>query len=257
MRAHLLFALVVITVASATARAQTPTGQDGGAPGPGHVFTISVSPLPRTTAAPILEIDAVVQDNGAVFARGPGVVFVTVRGPSDAGGGALPLPDGGIGQSADGPLIVPLSQGSSFMDAGVFTTFFDGGTPLFLGSNTITVSALEPGGARRDSTPQIVRLDVALDGGVVGGTDGGVPTDGGAGGGTDGGVPTDGGSGGGTDGGFLPDGGPLIAASPALVTSTSSGESGGCSTADGGPPSFLLMALAVVLLGLGRRAVGV
>ena len=256
MRTRLISLLVGITIAGGTARAQTPSGQDGGAPGSGPVFTLSVSSLPQTTAAPILEIDAVVQDNGAVFARGPGVVFVTVRGPSDAGGGALPLPDGGIDQSVDGPLIVPLSPGNSFTDAGVFTTFFDGGTPLFLGNNTVTVSALDPSGARRDSTPQVVRLDVGLDGGSGGGTDGGVPTDGGSGGGSDGGVPTDGGSGGGTDGGFSPDGGPLFGASPALITTTSSGESGGCSTTDGGPPSFLLMALAVVLLGLGRRAVG-
>ena len=255
MRTQALLAFLAITIASGAARAQCP-GQDGGS-GCSPTFTLFASPLPHTTAAPVLEIDAVVQDNGAIFAKGPGAVFVTVRGPGDAGGGALPLPDGGVDPSVNGPLIVPLSPGSYFVNGGVFTTFFDGGTPLFLGSNTITVTALEPSGERLDSTPQIVRLDLALDGGSGGGSDGGVPTDGGTGGGTDGGVPTDGGSGGGNDGGFLPDGGAIGGASAALVTTVSASDSaGGCSTTDGDPPSFLLMALAVMLLGLGRRAVG-
>src|SRR5512138_777146 len=105
MRTHLLSVLVGITIAGGTARAQTPTGQDGGSSDAGQVYTLAVSSLPQTASAPILEIDAVVQDNGAIFAKGPGAVFVTVRGPSDGGGGALPLPDGGIDQSVNGPLI--------------------------------------------------------------------------------------------------------------------------------------------------------
>jgi uncharacterized protein (TIGR03382 family) len=237
MRASVAVIAVATTLAAASARAQCQSDQDGGTSdgGCGQIFTVTVPRLPQITGAPLLEVDAIIQDDGAIFAKGPGVVFVTVRGPSDAGGGVLVMPDGGIDQTLDGPLITPLSPGSYRVNTGVFTTFFDGGTSLFLGDNAITVSAVEPSGARVVSAPQIVRLDLSFDGGSTG-SDGG-PT------------------GGGTDGGFLPDGGPANGASPALVTGLASSDSAqGCSTTNGGPPSFLLMALAVMLAGLGRRA---
>jgi len=247
MRAPLALIAVATTLVAASARAECESDESGGT-SDGRcrpVFTVTVPQLPQGTGAPLLEIDAIIQSNGAVFAKGKGAVFVTVRGPGDAGGGVLVLPDGGTDPSFDRPFTAPLSLANYSVDAGVFTTFFDGGTSLFLGDNAISVSAVKPSGARFDSAPQMVRLDLSFDGGSAG-SDGG-PTGGGTG--SDGGT-----TGGGTDGGFLPDGGPVNGVSAALVGLASSDSVQGCSTTGGGPPSFLLMALAVMLAGLGRSA---
>ena len=240
---QLLFFFVAATILTASsARAQC---QDGGV-GCQPATSVTFSPLPTITAAPLLDIDAVVQDRGAVFVNNPNTsVFVTVRG-SSLDGGAPTLPDGGV--STGGALVAPLTLVSFGSDGGVFAAAFAGLTPLFLGDNTVTVSAIRPTGTRFDSAPQLVRLDPAFNGGPSdGGTasDGGIPTDGGSGGGTDGGVPTDGGG-----GITLPDGG-FQSSGAALVVAA--GDSGGCSTTSSGPPSFFLMALTVMLAALGRR----
>ena len=63
--------------------------------------------IPTITVAPLLDIDAVVQDHGAVFVKNPNTsVFVTVTG-SGADGGAPVLPDGGV--STSGYLVAPLT----------------------------------------------------------------------------------------------------------------------------------------------------
>lgn len=243
MRQLLFFLVAATTLVASSARAQC---QDGGV-GCQPSTSVTVSPLPAITAAPLLDIDAVVQDRGAVFVNNPNTsVFVTVNG-SSADGGAPTLPDGGV--STTGSLVAPLTLVTFGSDGGVFAAAFAGLTPLFLGDNTITVSAIRPSGTRFDSAPQLVRLDPSFNGGSSDGgaaSDGGVPTDGGSGSGSDGGVVTDGGGGGGT----LPDGG-VQGAGAALVVAA--GDSGGCSTTSSGPPSFFLMALTVMLAALGRR----
>jgi uncharacterized protein (TIGR03382 family) len=245
MRQLLFFLVAATTLVASSARAQC---QDGGV-GCQPATSVTVSGIPAITAAPLLDIDAVVQDHGAVFVNNPNTsVFVTVSG-SSADGGAPVLPDGGV--STSGSLVAPLTLVSFGSDGGVFAAAFAGLTPLFLGDNTVTVSAIRPPGTRFDSAPQLVRLDPSFNGGSSDGGatgDGGVPTDGGSGGGPtpDGGVVTDGGGGGVT----LPDGG-VQSAGAALVVAA--GDSGGCSTTSSGPPSFFLMALTVMLAALGRR----
>jgi uncharacterized protein (TIGR03382 family) len=239
MRQLLFFLVVSTTLATSSARAEC---QDGGVDCQ-PATSVTVSGLPTITAAPLLDIDAVVQDHGAVFVKNPNTsVFVTVSG-SSADGGAPVLPDGGV--STSGSLVAPLTLVGFGSDGGVFAAAFAGLTPLFLGDNTIIVSAVRPPGTRFDSAPQLVRLDPSFNGGP---SDGGAASDGGSGGGTtpDGGVVTDGGGGGGT----LPDGG-VQSSGAALVLAA--GDSGGCSTTSSGPPSFFLMALTVMLAALGRR----
>jgi uncharacterized protein (TIGR03382 family) len=250
MRRYLLAIALGTTLTTTGARAQC---QDAGNPlqdgGCGPAFTVTVGPLPSITGVPLLDIDAIVQDDGSIIGRGPaagGTVLVTVRGPSAVGGGTLVLPDGGTDPTFDRPFTAPLSLGTYGVDAGVFTSYWDGGTSLFLGDNTITVTAVEPAGAQVVSAPQLVKLDLSFDGGSAdAGLDGGSGGD--AGVGPDGGVTPDGGLS--TDAGQTsPDAG-VLAGGGAGSSNTE-----GCSTAAGGPPSFLLMALAVMLAALGRRA---
>jgi uncharacterized protein (TIGR03382 family) len=208
MRHFLFFVVGAATLAATGARATS----------------VSVSALPPVTGAPLLDIDAVVQDVGAVFVENPNsAVLVTITG-SGTDGGSPTLPDGG---TSSAPLVSPLTLVSFGSDGGTFTAAFAGLTPLFVGNNTVIVSAIRPNGVRFDSAPQTVRLDQSLGGG----SDAGVVTDGG--------VPS--------DAGVLLDGG--VQSSRAALTS----ESGGCSTTDSGPPSFFLMALTVMLAALGRR----
>jgi len=238
MRGSLVGITIATALASTGARADC---NDGGASSDGcqPTFSVTVNALPSATSAPLLEIDAVIQDDGAALIHNPNtMVFVTIRGDGADGGGVILEPDGGFGTSP-GPFVAPLALGTFTKDGGVFTSNWDGGASLFLGSNTVVVSAMKPG-AQVDSVPQIVLLK-------VGSADAGTNPDGGSGGG--GGTVPDGGPT--PDGGFLSDGGSVAGAG--LHLASTAGESGGCSTT-GGPPSFLLMALAVMLAGLGRRA---
>jgi|GEM_PF-3080542 len=240
--------ILTTTVAWAQCQDAGDPLQDGGC---GPAFIVTVGQLPAITSVPLLDIDAIVQDDGSIIGTGAaasGVVFVTVRGPSDAGGGVLVLPDGGTDPTFDHPFTAPLSLATFGIDAGLFTSYWDGGTSLFVGGNTITVTAVEPSGALVVSAPRLVSLDLSFDGGS---TDAG--PDGGSGG--DAGVGPDGGSS--PDGGVTPDGGLSNDAgqtSPDAGGGAASSSTGGCSTAAGGPPSFLLMALAVMVSALGRRA---
>ena len=229
MRGFLVGIAIATALASTGARADC---SDGGSSNCQPGFSVTVGTLPSSTTAPLLEIDAVIQDNGAALIQNPNAfVFVTVSGDGADGGGVFLEPDGGFGTSP-GPFTAPLTLESFTKDGGIFTSSWDGGAALFLGTNTIVVSAVRPG-VRADSVPQLVLL-------TVGSADAGTTPDGGSGGG-----------GGTTDAGFLPDGGP--AAGAGLHLASASGASGGCTTA-GGPPSFLLMALAVMLAGLARGA---
>jgi uncharacterized protein (TIGR03382 family) len=242
-------ALACLTVLGATtARAQC---QDGGTAldaGCAPVFKISVDPLPAITGAPLLQIDAIIEDDGSIVPApgGPGsLVVVQVRGPGSAGGGILVLPDGGS-YAYDVPLSAPLQFVGATADAGVTTSIWDGGTQLFLGQNTVSVFAAQPTGRTAESAPQLVLLDLSFDAGSLdAGTDGGT--------GTDGGVTPDGGAP--PDGGASPDAGSPAsdAGGGSPTTGGNGGSSEGCSTT-GGPPSFFLMALAVMLAALGRRA---
>lgn len=172
--------------------------------------SVSVSGIQQVPGAPLLEIDAVVQDLGAVFVQNPNsAVLVTVTGPSTDGGPNMLL-DGGVSSA---PLVSPLTLASFGSDGGTFTAAFGGLTPLFVGANSVTVSAFRPNGVRFDSAPQTVTL--AADGGVV-----------------------------------ITGGGTLSSSAPLTTTA---GESGGCSTTGSGPPSFFLMALTVMVAALGRR----
>jgi uncharacterized protein (TIGR03382 family) len=226
MRGSLVGIAIATALASTGARADcndAGASPDGCRPG----FSVALGALPSVTGAPLLEIDAVIQDNGATLIQNPNAaVFVTVRGDGADGGGVILQPDGGFGTSP-GPFIAPLSVGTFTSDGGVFASSWDGGASLFLGSNTIVVSAVKPSGERADSAPQIVRLTPSFDGG---GADAGTTT----------------------DGGFFPDGGP--ASQAALRAEAPVGESSQGCTTTGGPPSFLLMALGVIFAGLGRRA---
>ena len=225
---------VVLAGSSARAQCQTSTSLDGGSVGSScpPIFTLSVPGLPGTTTAPLLEIDAIIQDTGAVMVKSPqSMVFVTVTGSGADGGGTLVLPDGGTDPSFAGqPFVAALSLTGFVTDGGVFTSTWDGNTSLFAGVNTIVVSALQPSGLRLDSAPQFVTLVVGSGGSADGGSSGGTQ---------DGGVVY------GADGGVL---------TQPLRTVIAGESAQGCSTTAGGPPSFLLMALAVMLVGLGRRA---
>jgi hypothetical protein len=244
MRRLLLGIALGATLAAPAARAQcSSTGGDCPS-----TFNVTVPTLPSVTGAPVLDIDAVIQDTGAALIHNPNArVFVTVLGGGPDGGGTVLLPDGGTDFSGT-PLTAPLSLATFGSNGGVFTSIWDGGAPLFLGDNVLIVSALKPSGARADSVPRTVRFQP-----VTGGGDGGTPpsTDGGTI--LDGGTTPDGGTI--TDGGCTgtgPDGGPICGVTGSALSTAS--DSGGCSTAAGGPPSFLLMALAVMLAGAGRRA---
>jgi len=221
---HIIAISTTLWATGARAQCEDQAGQGDCRP----TTTVSVAPLPSITAAPVLDIDAVVQANGAVFVHNPNAhVLVTVRGTGPDGGGLLPLQDGGVDSTHAGePLLSSLALSGFKVDRGVFTVTFDGGTALFLGDNTITVSAVRPSGMRFESTPQMVKLDPSVDGGGV------LP---------DGGV---------VGGGPLPDGG--FAAGAGL--SLASGDvAQGCSTTGSGSPSFFLMALGVMAVALGRR----
>lgn len=240
MRLHLVAMSLGVTLAAGVARAQCQDGgflPDGGCGRP--ALTVTMAGLPQITGAPVLDIDATIQDDGSIIPRGPGAggtVFVTVRGPGPSGGGQLIQPDGGVDLSyVDRPFTAALSLVGYSSDGGVFTSIWDGGTSLFLGDNTIFVSATQPLGAHADSAPQMVRLDLGFDGGTS--PDGGVVPDGGTG--SDAGQSGDGGQNG-------PDAGAPAGGAGAPTQ--------GCSTSPAGPPSFLLMALAVMLAALGRRA---
>lgn len=247
MRSPLAAISLGLTLAGGAARAQCQDGgflADGGC---GSPFTVTVAALPRITSAPLLDIDATILDDGSIIAQGPsagGYVFVTVRGPGPNGGGRLIQVDGGVDLNyADTPFTATLALTTWGNDGGVLTTsLWDGGTSLFLGDNSIVVSAIEPGGARADSAPQIVTLDLGL-GASDAGADGGT--------GADGGVSSDAGTG--SDAGQSGDGG-QISPDAGAPSGGSGGSTQGCSTTPGGPPSFLLMALAVMLAALGRRA---
>jgi uncharacterized protein (TIGR03382 family) len=233
-------AIACLAVLGATdARAQCQdagTALDGGC---APVFNVSVGLLPSITGAPLLQIDAIIQDDGSIVGPG-GAVLVQVNGP-DGGGGILVLADGGTVQH-DGPLSTPLSFVSATADAGVTTSVWDGGTLLFLGENTVTVFAAQPTGHTASSTPQLVLLDLSFD---AGSPDAGVTPDGGVA--PDGGSSPDAGQPGSDGGVGSPDGG---GGSPSTGGSSSTE---GCSTT-GGPPSFFLMALGVMFAALGRRA---
>jgi hypothetical protein len=230
MRGSLVGITIALALASTGARADCNDGgssSDGCRPG----FSVTVSALPSVTTAPLLEIDAVIQDNGAALTQNPNAeVFVTVSGDGADGGGVFIEPDGGFGTSP-GPFVAPLALGTVTKDRGIFTSSWDGGAALFLGSNTVVVSAAKPG-ARVDSVPQIVFLTPNTGSGDAGSTQ------------PDAGAPSDAGT-------TSPDGGPTFGA--ALHAATGGESSAGCTTA-GGPPSFLLMALAVMLAGLARGA---
>jgi len=231
MRGSLVGIALATALASTGARADC---NDGGSSDDCQPrFSVSVNALPSVTAAPLLEIDAIIQDNGAALIHNPNAaVFVTVSGDGADGGGVFLEPDGGFGTSP-GPFVAPLVLGSFTKDSGVFTSNWDGGASLFLGSNAVVVSAVKPSGTRVDSVPQIVFLTPNTGSGDAGSTQ------------PDAGAPSDAGT-------TSPDGGPTFAA--ALHAATGGGESSaGCTTA-GGPPSFLLMALAVMLAGLARGA---
>lgn len=258
MRGSLIALSLALGLTAGNARAQC---QDGGSPAPDGgggctpAFTVTVAPLPQITGAPLLEIDAVVQDDGSIIGRGGlagGTVYVTVRGTGAGGGGTIIAADGGL-ETLNVPLDAGLTLGPYTVDGGVFTSLWDGGTSLFLGDNTITVTAVQPTGNQVTSAPQVVRLDLAFDAGSPdAGVDGGTGSDGGTG--TDAGATADGGTS--PDGGATNDAGQSSpdAGTSGGSASTSTGESQGCSTTASSPPSFFLMALAVMLAGLGRRA---
>ncbi len=256
----LLLVPAMLSATSARAQCQPVAGQDGGANGCPPMFSLSVAPLPATTTAPVLEIDTVIQDTGAQLVRSPSAqIFVTVSGSGAGGGGVLVLPDGGTDETtyANRPFVAPLAVTGYSSDAGTFTSAWEGKPSLFAGSNSVVVSAIEPSGTRLDSVPQIVFLDVSSGGSADGGSGG--SADGGSGGSADGGSGggADGGSSGGSDGGTVgPDGGVIYAQAGLRASSLSDESTQGCSTTAGGPPSFLLMALAVMGIGLGRRAMG-
>ena len=253
MRGKLVVIATAATLAALGARAQMDgggnpdagispdagTGQDGGVlctdggvvgldggvecqPPP----SVIVSRFPSITGAPLLDIDAIVQDNGPDFALNPNAhVFVAVHGSGADGGGQLPrlndggdfirLSDGGVASTqVGGPLVSSLRRDDFRVDGGVFTTEFEGSTRLFLGENTVTVAAVRPSGAQTESTPQMVRLD---------------PN-------------------------FGREGDDLQSRNDGL--SSASGESAqGCSTTGGDPPWFLLMAVTVILAGLGHQKI--
>jgi len=145
MRQFLFFVIGAATLAATGARATS----------------VSVSGIQQVPGAPLLEIDAVVRDVGAVFVQNPNsAVLVTVTGPITDGGANMLL-DGGVSSA---PLVAPLTLVSSGSDGGTFTAAFAGVTPLFVGSNALVVSAIRPNGVRFDSALQTVRL--APDGGV-------------------------------------------------------------------------------------------
>ncbi|MGZ3445925.1 MAG: hypothetical protein ACXWLG_10720 [Myxococcaceae bacterium] len=248
MRLHLVAISLGVTLVAGAARAQCQDGgslPDGGCGSP-FTFTVTVAALPRITGVPLLDIDATIVDNGSIIPRGPaagGTVFVTVRGPNPGGGGKLIQVDGGVDLNyVDTPFTAQLSLAVWGSDGGVLTTsIWDGGTSLFMGDNTIVVSAVEPTGVRADSAPQMVTLDLGL-----------VTSDAGADGGTgaDGGVTSDGGTG--SDAGQSGDGG-LTGPDAGAPAGGGGASTQGCSTTPAGAPSFLLMALAVMLAALGRH----
>lgn len=206
------------------------------------VLTVELGPIPATTRIPILDVNALITDNGSILGNTlthPGTVSVTVYGPGTAGGGTLVLVDGGT-LSTTSPFVAPLSliDHAGFFDAGTpIYSLWGGLTSLFEGANTIIASATEYGGTPVTGPARTIFL--VFSSSTDGGTDGGT--------GTDAGIGNDAGTGNGADAGGGADSG----------TSGGSGGSGNCSGTPGdggGTPSFVLMALLVIFLGVSRRS---